>query len=98
MNVDFHAKGPSDDLGFAAGDPFKNPDMPPGGHTAEAARVCPLGTQGGMQGEHDKPGAEADEKHIESTNGTNNAGRFHTRLFSPASGSHADNGIRRRRW
>jgi len=84
MNVDFHAKGPGDDLGFAAGDAFKNPDM--GAHSAEAARVCPLGTQGGMQGEHDKPGSEADEKHIESTNGTNNSGQFVIRLFSPATG------------
>jgi hypothetical protein len=89
MNVDFHAKGPSDDLGFAPGvpaDAFKNPDMGAHATPAEAARVCPLGTQGGMQGEHDKPGSEADEKHVESTNGTNNAGQFHIRLFSPATG------------
>ena len=93
LNVDSHAQGPSDALKFASGGgthAFKNPDK--GTHTSEPAHACGTGANGtggsssGNQGDHEEQG-EFDIKHIESTNNTNNQGKFIFRLHSPVDGS-----------
>ena len=81
INVDVHAKGPSDQLKFAemtenaqaVNSPFQAPDQ---GHTGkEPTAKCTQTDPDNSQAEHNVAGAP-DIKHIESKNGTNNAGQF----------------------
>ena len=85
VNVDFHARGPDDDIRFVqvADNAMKAPDL--GGHTAtDPASNC-TGGNTGTQGEHDSP-ADDDTKHVESMNNTNDAGQFTVQLYHANSG------------
>jgi len=90
-NVDIHAFGPSDQLSFdtgtvAAPGPVAAPDQAHG--TLEAGYACGdvVGEMPLPQAEHNSP-AIADTKHVESTAGTSDRGRFEVRLHSDATGS-----------
>jgi hypothetical protein len=87
--VDAHATGPTDGLRFGsiAGSTtsFNPPDM--GSHSNENALNCNDGSDSGLQGDHNVPGA-ADTKHIEDTGvGTSPAGTVTWAVRSDAAGS-----------
>lgn len=86
-NIDVHAEGPSDLLSFdTAGASANQP--PELNHGRESGVDCgdqPDPPANGIQGEHDSPTGN-DRKHIESTTGTNDAGNWTFRLFSPSFG------------
>lgn len=93
INVDVHARGPSDQLrfrvaGFLASAPSGNkaPDKAHGG--VERAYACGDVSQdfAGSQGDHNVPGGP-DIKHIESTGGTSTAGRFGIGMKTDRNGS-----------
>lgn len=89
-NVDVHAVGPSDQLRFGTSgnqtSGSKNPDK--GVHSTENGINCSDKTASNSQGDHNRPGQD-DEKHIESTTGTNNGGRFTFALYSAEKGGTA---------
>jgi hypothetical protein len=90
VNVDVHAKGPTDQLQFDDGEGDSHPNQPPDkGHTApdEPARNCEDGGNANEQGEHEVALPDIDTKHIESVDGTNDAGAFLFQLFSPDAGT-----------
>lgn len=82
VNTDVHAKGPTDNLRFdSGGAAHQAPDK---AHTApEQGWNCSSSAAAGQQGDHELPPGDPDIKHIESTTGTNNDGRFDFRLYSP---------------
>ncbi|MDQ4024228.1 MAG: hypothetical protein M3217_01890 [Actinomycetota bacterium] len=87
VNVDLHAEGPEDDLYFESKtnetDPFQAPDT---GHVSkENAKRCSDNANSGQQADHNSPGRD-DQKHIESVEGTSDAGRFRFALFSAHAG------------
>jgi hypothetical protein len=89
VNVDVHAKGPTDQLLFddtgGNSDTHKNPDK---AHAfTENTRDCEGSGQSGQQGEHEVGAPDIDTKHIESTAGTSDAGTFKFQLFSPDAGT-----------
>jgi hypothetical protein len=92
--IDVHAQGPSDNLWFNthdaetddtndASDPDSND--PPENHPTESGRRCSDGTFGGTQGDHEVGGG-FDRKHIESTNRTDDDGRFTYRMYGETAG------------
>jgi len=95
MNVDVHATGPTDQLRFdTAGNGsgrLTSPNQPPddGNHAVEPAAECnneaAFVRTGGIQGEHNRPLAP-DQKHVESSTGTDERGRFTFALTSDSSG------------
>ena len=97
INVDVHARGPSDQLKFRVpGTPLlnnppsavKTPDKAHSG--TERGWACDANTgqqfASTRQGDHNIP-ANPDDKHIESSSGTSNAGRFGIQLFSDRNGT-----------
>ena len=91
LNIDVHAQGPDDQLRFATrsidSSPqhsgFKEPDAEHSG--IEATAKCEGAAPDNKQGDHNVPGG-ADQKHIESTAGTNNQGEFRFFLLSGQNG------------
>lgn len=86
INVDVHATGPSDQLRFGTTSgqgPFKPPDK--GAHATENGLNCSNSNASNTQGDHNRPGQD-DDKHIESTDNTNNSGRFSFALYADEKG------------
>ncbi len=101
VNLDVHARGPSDATGFddspapapspgTASYANKAPDQ--GNHTNEAGVNCeaadpePGSGSGSSQGEHEAPPPAFDTKHIESTANTDDAGQWGFQLHSDVAG------------
>jgi hypothetical protein len=91
-NMDSHAQGPSDGLKYASDANTSAFEAPNQAHNREEpAWDCEGGTtgsggEGGTQGDHEGPG-ETDIKHIESTDNTDDNGRFLFRMHSPVAGN-----------
>lgn len=77
INVDVHAKGPTDNLRFHTTGTFADASKAPdeGSHGTESAYDCTAAANGGSQGEHNVIG-DNDRKHIESINHTNDLGQY----------------------
>ena len=87
-HVDVHAEGPTDQLAFDTGTGTSAKQAPELNHSNETGVNCstqPDPPANATQGEHDSPTGN-DRKHIESTAGTNDAGNWTFRLFSPSFG------------
>lgn len=96
--VDVHAQGPGDNLAFNTESTEQsqtnasNPDRTdqPENHSTEAGRQCDDNTLSQqLQGEHEEAGALPDRKHIESTDGTDDNGQFHYRMWNDTPGGTA---------
>ena len=86
-HIDVHAEGPTDLLAFDTAGASAN-QAPQLNHDNESGVDCgdqPDPPANGTQGEHDSPTGN-DRKHIESITGTNDAGNWTFRLFSPDAG------------
>ena len=94
-NIDVHATGPGDQVRFGfientATSPSTTPtgafQAPDKGHVATRDGIqCRTKANSGKQGDHNIPGAP-DPQHIESTTGTDDAGRFIFALYSDVIG------------
>lgn len=91
LNLDVHAKGPSDNLLFDdSGDNSSAHQPPDKAHTQpEATRNCEgTGAGTGNQGQHELSPGNPDIKHIETAAaGTGDLGEFKFQLFSPDMGN-----------
>lgn len=83
-NVDVHATGPTNNLRFDKSpetDPNQAPDQ---GHASTTPSWnCATSAESGTQGVHARPSPDSDIMHVESIEGTDDAGRFRFRLRSP---------------
>lgn len=89
LNVDVHAKGPSDGLQFDDPDENSSTHQPPDkAHTApELTRDCEGDAEGeAEQGQHELSPGNPDIKHVESVSGTTEDGTFQFQLYSPDAG------------
>lgn len=91
-NVDVHAVGPNDNIGFSLNtsnstrrtSTLQAPDKGP--HQKETGFNCQSSSTPGMQGEHNIAGGD-DQKHIESVAGTNIDGIFNFNIHSFSAGT-----------
>lgn len=98
VNVDVHARGPTDNLAFNT-EPDEQDDLDPSqpddskapdNHPTESGRRCDANNTiatGDLQGVHAAGGGQPDRKHIESVNQTQDDGDFVFRLWSEAAGA-----------
>lgn len=82
-NIDVHAAGPSDALAFNASG-SQTPELAHGKEPAANCASSPPGSSG-QQGEHEDTGGN-DVKHVESTAGTDDDGKWTFQLYSPTAG------------